>query len=92
MSQEILHGDVSITDMLNSTVKCGYIRKVELDELAKYIIRGGWPANINKDVQDIDLIPKSYIESILSKDINEVNSRQRDRNKMMMIILYCVIS
>ncbi len=86
MSLEILAGDVSITDMLNFTVKCGYIRKVELDEIAKYVIRGGWPDNINKDIKDIDLIPKSYIESILSKDINEINGRQRDRNKMMMIM------
>lgn len=79
-------GAVSITDMLNSTVNCGYLRKVELDELAKYIIRGGWPANLDKDIQDIDLIPKSYIESILSKDINEPNGKQRDRNKMKMIM------
>lgn len=27
-------GDVSITDMLNNSVECKYIRKVELDELA----------------------------------------------------------
>ena len=79
-------GDVSITDMLNSTVKCKYIRKVELPELAEYIIRGGWPANNNVDIDDIDLIPKSYIESILSKDINEEDGKQRDRNKMMMIL------
>lgn len=86
MNRGILVGDVSITDMLNSNVNCGYIRKVELDEIAKYIIRGGWPDNINRDVRDIDLIPKSYIESILSKDINETNGKQRDRNKMMMIM------
>lgn len=79
-------GDVSITDMLNSTVKCGYIRKVELEELAEYIIRGGWPANNDKDIKDIGLIPSSYIESVLSKDINEDNGKQRDRNKMMMIL------
>lgn len=86
MNQEILHGDVSITDMLNSTVNCGYIRKVELDELAKLIIRGGWPANINKSAENIDLIPKSYIEAILSKDINEEDGKQRDKNKMKMIL------
>ena len=79
-------GDVSITDMLNSTVKCGYIRKVELTELAEYIVRGGWPANGDINIEDIDLIPKSYIESLLSKDINEENGKQRDRNKMMMIL------
>ena len=79
-------GDVSITDMLNGEVKCGYIRKVELTELAKYIIRGGWPANIDTDIENIDLIPKSYIEAILSKDINEENGKQRDKNKMLMIL------
>lgn len=86
MNQEILVGDVSITDMLNSTVKEGYIRKVELDELAKYIIRGGWPANISKDIEDINLIPKSYIESILNKDIHEPNGKERNKNKMMLIM------
>ena len=79
-------GDVSITDMLNSTVKCGYIKDIELEKLAEYIIRGGWPANNDKDIKDIGLIPKSYIESLLSKDINEDNGKQRDRNKMMMIL------
>lgn len=79
-------GDVSIIDMLNSTVKCGYIRKVELIELAQYIVRGGWPANCNKNIEDIDLIPKSYIESLLNKDINEENGKQRDKNKMIMIL------
>lgn len=86
MNLEILVGDVSITDLFNSNVNFGYIRKVELDELAKLIIRGGWPANIDKDVEDIDLIPKSYIESILSKDIDEENGKQRDKNKMKMIL------
>ncbi len=79
-------GDVSITDMLNSNVKCGYIKKIELDKIAEYIIRGGWPANNDKDIQDIGLIPNSYIESLLSKDINEDNGKQRDRNKMKMIL------
>ena len=59
---------------------------MELDELAKYIIRGGWPANISKDIEDINLIPKSYIESILNKDIHEPNGKERNKNKMMLIM------
>ncbi len=77
-------GDVSISDMLSGNVKCKYIRKVELDELARLIIRGGWPANI--DIEDIDVIPKSYIESIVTKDIHERKDRKRDTNKMRMLI------
>lgn len=79
-------GDVSISDMLNNTVECKYIRKVELDELAKLIIRGGWPENINRDENDMDIIPKSYIDSIINKDINERKDRKRDPNKMRMLL------
>ena len=41
-------GDVSIEEMFSGNVNCKYIRKVELDELAKLIIRGGWPRDINE--------------------------------------------
>lgn len=79
-------GDVSLVDMLNDKVTCKYIRKVELDELARLIIRGGWPQNIDKKDEDIDVIPKSYIESIVNKDIHERKDRKRDSNKMRMLI------
>ena len=79
-------GDVSIRDMLNDKVECKYIRKVELDELAKLIIRGGWPENIDSDIENIDIIPKSYIDSIVNKDINERKDKKRDPFKMRMLI------
>lgn len=64
-------GDVSIEEMFSGNVNCKYIRKVELDELAKLIIRGGWPENIDKEGDDIEVIPRSYIESVITRDINE---------------------
>ena len=79
-------GDVSISDMLSNSIECKYIRKVELDELAKLIIRGGWPENIDRDIDDIDIIPKSYIDSIVNKDMNERKDKKRDSNKMRMLI------
>ena len=59
--------------MFSGNVNCKYIRKVELDELAKLIIRGGWPENIDKEGDDIEVIPRSYIESVITRDINESN-------------------
>lgn len=79
-------GDVSIQDMLEDRVECGYIRKVELDEIAKLIVRGGWPENIDVEDDDIGIIPKSYIESVVNNDINERKDRKRDLNKMRMLL------
>ena len=79
-------GDVSIMEMLSGNVNGKYIRKVELEELAKFVIRGGWPENIDKNIDDIDVIPRNYIESIIKKDINERKDRKRDSNKVRMLI------
>lgn len=78
-------GDVSISDMLNDTVKCKYIGKVEFPKIAYLIIRGGWPENIDK-TDDIDIIPKSYIDSVINKDIHERKDKKRDSNKMRMLL------
>ena len=63
--------------MLNNKVECKYIRKVELNELTRLIIRGGWPENLDKRIDYIDIIPKSYINSIINKDINERKDKKR---------------
>ena len=79
-------GDISIRDMLNNNVKCGHVRKVELYELARLIIRGGWPENIEIDAENASIIPKSYIDSLINSDINERKDKKRDSNKMRMLL------
>ncbi len=79
-------GDVSLTDMLEDKVKCSKVTKTELETIAKIIIRGGWPQNIGVSDENIDLIPKSYIETIINKDIHERKDRRRDSKKMRMIL------
>jgi len=77
-------GKASITDMLNGTLKNNLNDKVTLDKLANLIIRGGWPSNIITPEDKINIIPKSYIEAILDKDIND--DKKRDKNKMNMLL------
>ena len=56
----------------------------DIKEIANLIIRGGWPRNLNVKSDKMGLIPKSYIESILDKDMND--DKKRDKNKMMMLL------
>ena len=79
-------GDVSITDMINNNVKEKHFKKNELPDLAKLIIRGGFPENINVSDEDISIIPQSYLESIITKDIHERKDKKRDSSKMRMLI------
>lgn len=77
-------GEASLTDMLKGVQKNVNVKVPSLKEIADLIIRGGWPRNIEVDSKNIGLIPKSYIESILDKDMND--DKKRNKNKMRMVI------
>ena len=77
-------GKVSIQDMRNGIFKNGLNDKITLQKLANLIIRGGWPSNIRTPEDKIGIIPKSYIEAILDKDIHD--DKKRDKNKMSMLL------
>ena len=77
-------GEASIMDMYNGEQKTVKTKSVDISKIAYLIVRGGWPQNINMADDVADLLPRSYIESILTKDMND--DKIRDRNKMLMII------
>ena len=79
-------GKASLTQMLNHTQETMNTGSVEVLQLAKLLIRGGWPANINISEDKIGIIPKSYIDSILNIDMNEETEKRRDKNKMRMLL------
>lgn len=79
-------GKASLTKKLNNTQETINTGNVEILQLAKLLIRGGWPANINVDENKIGIIPKSYIDSILNIDMNEGTEKRRDKDKMRMLL------
>ncbi len=79
-------GEASLADMLEGRITEGHVRKVELDELARLIVRGGWPENIGTADEDIGVLPESYIESVITKDMHERQETKRSPQKMRMLI------
>lgn len=77
-------GEASLTDMFNGTQQNKTCDTPSISTLAEYIIRGGWPGNINVKKENAGVIPTSYIESILDKDMND--DKKRDKSKMIMLL------
>jgi len=78
-------GEASIMDMFNDVQKNKKSKYTpSLEDLADVIIRGGWPSNLNTPKDKIGIIPKSYVLSILDKDMND--EKNRDRDKMLMLL------
>ena len=77
-------GKASLSEMLEGKLKNQINDKTSLKKLANLIIRGGWPSNLNIAEDKIGIIPKSYIEAILDKDMND--DKTRDKEKMTMLL------
>lgn len=77
-------GEASLSDLFNGTQQNKTCDTPSISTLAEYIIRGGWPGNINVKKENAGVIPASYIESILDKDMND--DKKRDKSKMIMLL------
>lgn len=79
-------GDVSLTDLFNNRVKNKIVNKLSLNDLANYILCGGFPRNIGINADDAQIVIKSYIADILAKDIHDIDEKRRDTRKMEMLM------
>ena len=77
-------GKASIMAMYNGTLETQTNKPISIRELAYYIVRGGWPQNINNAEDVANILPSMYINNILDKDIHD--DKKRDRNKMLTLL------
>ena len=64
-------GTASISDMYRGKQKNIVVEKLSLLNLSKLIIRGGWPEKPKINNNEVSIVAKNYISSILTKDIND---------------------
>lgn len=79
-------GQVSLQDLFAGKVKNSTVPQHGIEEIAHYLVRGGWPANLNNPGNDSGLIPRSYLHDILLHDIAAIDGVSRDQRKMEMLI------
>lgn len=66
-------GAISLQDLCNGNLHDQMVKEASLSQLAYLIVRGGWPANIGSDILTAHLMPKSYMTSVISTDLNKLD-------------------
>ena len=66
-------GAISLQDLCNGNLQDQMVKETSLSQLAYLIVRGGWPANIGSDIHTAHLMPKSYMTSVISTDLNKLD-------------------
>ncbi len=60
--------------------------EVHLQQLVHFIVRGGWPENLEFTDDRAALIPKEYIRLVVSDDIRRVDEKRRDLKKIELLM------
>ena len=66
-------GKISLEDLCNGKLVLQLLEEVSLKKIAEYIVRGGWPQNIEVDSGKIHLMPRAYMNTIIDENINELD-------------------
>ena len=79
-------GDISLEDLCNNKFKGKATGEVDLRNLAKLIIRGGWPANLEYSAKDASEAIEEYINLIIADDLYRLDGINRDKHKVKLLL------
>ena len=79
-------GEVSLRALFSSAGKINGQSELSIEDIAKVIVRGGWPSSAGMSYQIACKQVAGYCEMILESDINTVDGKKRDAQKMRAIL------
>ena len=66
-------GNVSLSDLCDGNLKMQMLEETSLEDLAYFIVRGGWPENISIDKNNAHLMPRAYMKTVIEEDLNKLD-------------------
>ncbi len=79
-------GVVSLQDICNNKEVAKSTGEVDLKELARLIIRGGWPGNLEFSSSEAKKALNEYIDLIINDDLYRLDGINRDKHKMKLLL------
>ncbi|MBP3208554.1 MAG: DUF4143 domain-containing protein [Oscillospiraceae bacterium] len=79
-------GKVSLQELCTGKLVPAITGEVDLRMLARLIVRGGWPGNLDIDDADISLLPGEYLDAVIDDDVNRVDGIRRDSRKIRLLL------
>ncbi|MGN1157716.1 MAG: ATP-binding protein [Agathobacter sp.] len=79
-------GKVSLTELMDGTMKPVMTGDVDLKHLMELIVRGGWPGNLDTAKEQYSLLPKEYLTAVIDDDVFRIDGIKRDTKKMKLLL------
>jgi hypothetical protein len=79
-------GVVSLQELCQGKLTPAMTGEVQLGQLIDYIIRGGWPANLDIPLDQAILLPREYLSAVIHDDAYRIDGTKRDIHKMELLL------
>lgn len=79
-------GEVSLKALFEQDYNIGSISNLEIEEIAKSIVRGGWPASVASKSESSFKRAQDYVDSIVQFDVSRVDGIEKNPNKMFALL------
>ncbi len=80
-------GVVSLENLCNGNLDTVLTGDISLEDLATYIVRGGWPDNISVSPEKAHLMPRSYMKTIVQNDLQRLDDDAEYDSRRALLIL-----
>lgn len=79
-------GVVSLQELCNGKITPALTGEVDLRNLASYVVRGGWPGNLDIPIENASILPQAYLDAILDDDSQRIDGKKYDVAKMRLLL------
>lgn len=79
-------GDISLKDLCEDKLSPKMTGEVHLKDLIDYIVRGGWPSNMDTPIEDAMTLPIQYVDAIIDDDVYRLDGIKRNKDKMKLLL------
>jgi len=79
-------GKVSLEDICHDKLTPAMTGEVDLRELVKLIVRGGWPGSLDLSVEQASLLPIEYLNAVIDDDVYRIDGVKRNTMKMKLLL------
>lgn len=79
-------GAVSLKEMFEKDLQPVITAEVKLDQLIYYVVRGGWPGNMEVDIETAKNLPTEYLKAVIEDDMYNTDGIKRDFRKVKSLL------
>lgn len=80
-------GVVSLKKLCRGNLDMQMVKEATLEELAYYIVRGGFPGNISVPENKAHIMPKAYMEGVANEDLNKLDDEIKYNSAKVLLLL-----